>query len=144
MDLSHENCLAILANPSTQTILEKLGYEYSDRGHAEYRKARPNIVPPLVLAIVKELERHPAFPPEYRDLPKMGLYVRKEGDNVVLVDTVEPSALRAGAFPFATPDGAARAYVRMVLEPYWLQLDDHNHNVIRQQVIRRRANPEKP
>jgi hypothetical protein len=49
--LGHDDCLEVLDNPSTQNILEKLGYEYSDRGLSEYRKENPNIVPALVQAV---------------------------------------------------------------------------------------------
>src|ERR1700691_4916110 len=74
--LGHNDCLEVLHNPLTQNILEKLGYEYSDRGLSEYRKEDPNIVPALVQAVVTELERHPVFPPRYRDvLPQVGVYI---------------------------------------------------------------------
>jgi hypothetical protein len=121
-ELSHGDCLALLANPSTQNILEKLGYEYSDRGLSEFRKARPNIVPTLVRAIVAEMELHPIFPPSSRDrLPECGKYISKTGGNFVLMDVDKPSVWVE--YVFATPEEAARGYIRKVLDSYWLESD---------------------
>ncbi len=50
MELSHEDCLELLAGFSTQRILAKLGYEYSTRGLSDCRKSRPNIMPARGLA----------------------------------------------------------------------------------------------
>jgi hypothetical protein len=61
MDLSHDDCLALINNPSARIVLETLGYDYSPSGHSSFRKDRPNIMPALVQAIVTELERHPCF-----------------------------------------------------------------------------------
>lgn len=122
MDLSHDDCLKVLANPSTQTILESLGYEYSASGLSEYRKTRPNIFPHLVRAVMKELEQHPIFPPEYRDhLPQIGVYIHKREAGYVLMDIDKPSVREERCF--ATSEGAVRGYVRKILEPYWLESD---------------------
>jgi hypothetical protein len=120
--LGHEDCLAILDNPSTQNILERLGYEYSDCGLSAYRADRPNIVPALVGAIARELGQHPVFPPKYRDaLPQVGIYIRKQGAEFILMDIDKPSVWQDHAFP--TAEGAARGYVRKVLDDYWLKSD---------------------
>jgi hypothetical protein len=121
-ELSHGDCLALLANPSTQNILEKLGYEYSDRGLSEFRKTRPNIVPTLIAAILAELELHPVFPLSSRDrLPDCGKYITKTGNNFVLMDIDKPSVWVE--YVFVTPEEAAHGYIRKVLDPYWLQSD---------------------
>jgi hypothetical protein len=124
-DLSHDAAMELLANPSTQNILEKLGYEYSDRGLAEYRKTRPNIVPALVQAIVRELRSHPVFPTRFEiRLPDCGFYIYKQGDDFVLMDMEKPSIWTEQAFP--TREGAARGYVRKLLDSYWLRSDTEN------------------
>jgi len=120
--LGHGDCLAILDNPSTQNILEKLGYEYSDRGLSAYRADRPNIVPALVAAIVRELNQHPVFPPQYREaLPQVGVYIRRRGTEFILMDIDKPSVWQDHAFP--TAEGAAHGYVRKILDDYWLKSD---------------------
>src|ERR1700733_9125505 len=108
-ELSHGEIIELLANPSTQNILEKLGFEYSDRGLSEYRKAHPNLVLMLVQAIVTELEGHPIFPPKCRDhLPEIGVYIRKQNKDFVLMDIDKPSVWQE--YTFSTPEGAARGY----------------------------------
>ena len=119
MNFSHADCLELLADPSTQNVLEKLGYEYSDRGLSDYRRTRPNIVPPLVQAIVNELDLHPVFPSKYQDHPpEIGMYIRKEGNRFVLMDIDKPSLRTARSFP--TAQEAARAYIRKIVDSYWL------------------------
>jgi hypothetical protein len=126
-DLSHDECLALLAKPTTQTILEKLGFDFSDSGLSEYRKTHPNIAPSLIRAIVKELEIHSIFPPYFRDhIAQSGVFIRKQGDDFVLMDMDKPSVWMEQAFP--TPDGAARGYIRKVIDTYWLQPDSGTDN----------------
>jgi hypothetical protein len=117
---SHSDCLSILANPTTQNILERLGYEYSDRGHAEYRKTRPNIIPSLAQAIVAELQMNPIFPPQHRP-PEVGVYIHKLPNGFALIDIDKPSVREEDIHP--TAEGAARGYVRKVLDDYWLEPD---------------------
>jgi hypothetical protein len=119
---SHEECLKLLANPSTRNILEKFGYEYSDSGMSEFRKIRPNIVPVLVQAIVIELEHHPVFPPSARStLPEVGLYIQRRADGFAVMDIDKPSFFEEHVH--STPEGAARSYVFKLIDPYWLQPD---------------------
>jgi hypothetical protein len=128
MDLSHKDCLELLADPSTENILKKLGHEYSDRGQSEYRKIRPNFVPALVKAITAELQHHQIFPPRYRDsLPQTGIYIRNQGDAFVLMNIDKPSVWTEYAFP--TPEGAARGYVQMILDSYWLKPDHDSYKL---------------
>jgi hypothetical protein len=118
MDIAHDACLRVLFHPSTQNILEALGYEYSESGHADYRKTRPNIVAPLVRAVVTELAQNPIFPTS-KVTPKVGLFIEKRGDKYVLVDTERLSEWNEHAFP--TAEGAAHGYVRKILDRYWLE-----------------------
>ncbi|MGA2230363.1 MAG: hypothetical protein ABSH22_05640 [Tepidisphaeraceae bacterium] len=119
---SHVQCMELLANPSTQRILEAMGYEYSERGLADYRRSRPNIVPALVRAIVAELERHPVFPSRYTDqTPEVGVYIRKLGNDFVFKEIDKPSVWQEHAF--SNPEGAARAYIQRVIDAYWLKPD---------------------
>src|SRR6516164_9246527 len=103
MEISHEACLKILANPCTEVIFEALGYEYSEKGHARYRQECPNIVPRLVRAIVVELGHSSVFPPAQR-LPQTGLFIHKRGEEFVLVHNDKPSDGNEHAFP--TAEGA--------------------------------------
>ena len=122
MELSHNACLTVLANPSTQVIPEALGYEYSDRGLREYRTNRPPIMEYLVGAIVKELDQHAVFPPKYRDrLPDVGVFIQKHGDQFVLLDIDKPSVSQEHVF--ASAESAARGYVIKMLDTYWLRTD---------------------
>lgn len=128
MDLSHEDCLELLANPSTQMILEKLGYEYSAQGLAKYRKTRPNFVPALVQAIATELQTHPIFPLKFRGrLPETGVYIRKQDGAFVLRNIDKPSVWSEYAFP--TAERAARGYVQTILDSYWLQPDRDSYKL---------------
>jgi hypothetical protein len=121
-ELSHADCLDLLANPSTQNILEKLGFEYSPAGQSMYRLDPPNIVPPLVQAIANELKSIPVFPPKYRDHPpQVGFYIYQAGTDYVLKDIDKPSVWQEHAF--RTAEGAARGYVRKILDAYWLRPD---------------------
>jgi hypothetical protein len=121
-DLSHAQCLDLLCNPSTQNVLEKLGFEYSERGHGEYRKHRPNIVPPLVRAVVTELESTGGFPePGIDRPPEMGLYIRERAGTFVLIDVDKPSVSEEQTF--TTPEPAAKGYIYAVLDAYWLSPD---------------------
>jgi hypothetical protein len=122
---SHESCLELLRNPSTQNILEKLGYDYSESGLFEFRKARPNIVPILVQTIVTELANHPIFPPSSRKiLPHIGLYIQCQAEGFAVVDIDKPSMLDVYVHP--TPEGAARSYIYKLIDSYWLQFDRAN------------------
>jgi hypothetical protein len=118
--LGHDDCLAILRDPSTRNILEKLGYEYSVRGQDEYRKERPNIVPALVDAIVAELQRCPVFPTKFLNaLPEIGVYIQWRDGDFVVMDIDKPSVWMEHVFP--TAERAARVYVGKILDPYWLK-----------------------
>jgi hypothetical protein len=126
--LSQSDSLNLLANSSTQNILEKLGYEYSNRGLSEYQKSRPNIVPTLVQAIVTELGLHPQFPPmsqrEIQDgglSQNVGLSIVREGSEFVLLE-VDKSNVWV-KFRYTTAEQAARAYIYKVVDAYWLRSD---------------------
>jgi hypothetical protein len=124
-EISHDDCLDLLARPSTQNILKKLGFEYSDRGLAEYRKARPNLVPILVRAIVDELKSNPIFPKKYRDkAPTVGVFISKQADDFILRDIDKPSVVAEHIF--SDPEAAARGYIRKILDSYWLQPDNES------------------
>jgi hypothetical protein len=122
VDLSHAECLDLLANPSTQNIVEKLGFEYSERGQEEYRAHRPNIVPALVRAIVTELESKDLFPEAGIDrVPQMGISICEHAGKFFLMEIDKPSAWEEQVF--ATPEAAAKAYVYEVVDAYWLRDD---------------------
>jgi hypothetical protein len=122
VELSHEDCLTLLADRSTQNFLEKLGYEYSPAGLSLYRRNRPDIMPALVKAVVAELERDPIFPPEYRgSIPQFGLFIRGEGRDFTVMDIDKPSAW--GKEIFSTSEGAARRYIRKRCDKYWFDSD---------------------
>jgi hypothetical protein len=120
---SHDDCLQILADPSTQNILEKFGYEYSLAGAAEFRKSRVNIVPILVSAIVAELQSHGVFPPSARlqISATTGLYIEKRMDGFAVVNVEKPSIV--SEWVHAKPTEVARSYAYKVLDDYWLQAD---------------------
>jgi hypothetical protein len=119
---THEACLRLLANPSTQNILEAFGYDYSDSGLAEFRKVRPNIVPILIQAIITELEHDPVFPPSARKcLPQIGLYIHHKNEGYAVMDIDKPSVFDEHVH--ATREGAARSYIYKSIDPYWLQTD---------------------
>ncbi len=122
MNLPHEVCLELLAKPSTQNFLEKLGYEYSTGGLTLYRRDRPNIMPAIVKAVVAELERHPVFPSEYRNsVPTCGLFIRRDDQDFAVMDIDKPSAWDKTVF--STAEGAARRYIRMRCDQYWFDSD---------------------
>jgi hypothetical protein len=122
MELSHQDCLEVIANPSTQTIVEKLGYEYSPLGLASCRKSRPNIMPALVRAVVTELEREPIFPQARRGpRPEVGVFIQKQDGEFVVWNIDKPSAW--GKETFTTADGAATRFIRYRCDAYWLGTD---------------------
>jgi hypothetical protein len=119
---SHDACLKLLANPSTQNILETFGYEYSVAGQDAFRSARQNIVPALVKAIVTELALDPVFPPRYRlHLPEIGLYIENRADGCAVINIEKPSVVDEYVHP--TAEGAARSYIYKSIDSYWLAAD---------------------
>jgi hypothetical protein len=112
--------MKILANPSTQVILEALRYEYSDRGHADFRRECPDIIAPLVRAIVAELQRNSIFPAT-KKISDIGVFIQKRGDEFVLSDVDKPSV--RDDYSFLKAEDAAHGYVRKILDAYWLKSD---------------------
>ena len=115
--LAYADALELLGYlPSTRHPIEILGHEDSVEGRRAYRDHCAETESILLNYVRRDIERSGFFPASYRDeTPSVGDYIE---ERVCLVSIEKPSVWTRTWFQ--TPDAAARALLRLRLDPQWL------------------------